>query len=710
MKKTNKGTFIISLISAAIAFVIAFAVICPNITILKRAAIGNPVMTVNPTNMQQVTEGSFLLDGTLLLPEDGKKNYLVLEFGTSGKRIQSAETTFSEDLPENFKVLVQRTVDGTYTDFDAFEVYPTINENKICFNVSANNYRGLRVWFFGNCKIDKMSFYNTALTEKEYKLEHEAWRYMLVVAIAVATFVVMFFLNSKFGLWGKITKYIKTNFLKFTTTVIAFGMAVFLGIIAELLYRTVFGADSNGYMFNTASCAAFCAAFVLIAIFIIQRKNFGVHPERAVTLMILTLGFMTIIAQPFAHVCWDNDSHYPWALQNSFFGKAYYTESDISIDIPAQEFQYDASNNNEHLIEKYNQNGTAYVRSGSITFSAPHIPSAVSIAVSRMFGADFHTRYLFGQAMNVICYATLCYFAIKRLKSGKIIMSIVAMFPTNIFIASNYSYDWWVTGFALLGTAYFISEMQQPEKSISIGETIIMCGAFTLMAMPKQLYVIMFALPLFLYKKKRTRKETINYYVVMFLFFAITLIMFAVRSASSLGGSGDIRGGETVNPGEQLAGILKNPFGYAEILIKFLLKYFSLKKMPNYISLFAYLDLSYWGHMIIALLCFAVLTDKDKSNRFKGSATVKILSALVLIGGVALAATSMYLSFTPVGNAEINGCQERYIMPLLAPVLLTVANPGYAFKNKKVYNTVILLLVSFASIMSIVDAVISVMQ
>ncbi len=700
MKKTNKGTFIISLISAAIAFVIAFAIICPNVTIQKFYPVDSPLITVNSDDMKQITEGTFLSDGTLLLPEDNDKNYLVLEFATKNKNIQGAEVIFKEQLAEGFKVMVQRTVDGTYNDCDAFEAYPTINENKICFNFSKNNYESLRIWFYGNCKIEKTNFYNSALVLKESRLENEPWRYCLVAAITAATFVIMLLLNKAFGLWGKITKHIKTNFLNFTLTIISCGMAIVLGIVTELLYRTAFGADSDGYMFNTASCAAFCAAFVVMAIFIIQRKNLAKHPEKAVALVIVTLGFMTIISQPFAHVCWDNDSHYPWALQNSFFGKAYYSEADARIDIPAEEFIYDANRDTNEIIKEYNEIGDSYVKSNEITFSAPHLPSGITIAVSRMLGANFHTRYMLGQATNVIGYAILCYFAIKKLKSGKIIMSIVALFPTNLFIAANYSYDWWVTGFALLGTAYFISEMQQPEKPISTRDTIIMCASFMLMALPKQLYVILFALPLFLYKEGRTKKQAFNYYKILVIFFIITLIMFAARSVASLGGSGDLRGG-AVNPGEQLSGILADPLGYAKLLTKFMLKYLSIGRMAMYVSLFAYMDLSSWGHIIVVLICFAVLTDKDKYDKFKGSVVIRILALMVLIGGVALAATSMYLAFTPVGYSTINGCQERYIMPLLAPVLLTISNPGIGFKNKALYNTAMIsatTLVSFACI------------
>lgn len=41
------------------------------------------------------------------------------------------------------------------------------------------------------------------------------------------------------------------------------------------------------------------------------------------------------------------------------------------------------------------------------------------------------------------------------------ILAVVAMFPTSLFIASNYSYDTWVIGFVMIGMAYFVGNCQE---------------------------------------------------------------------------------------------------------------------------------------------------------------------------------------------------------------------------------------------------------
>ncbi len=704
MKRIERRAVIFSIVCTVISFIIAFAIICPQIQIVTLVSSGNPVSVTKPVNAKKITPGEVFDDGRIIIGESG---YTVLEFTTNGKSAQTLETKFLNIDDADVKFVIEQTSDGSFTDLTPIHTDLVGNEKTYCLQLDKNNCKAVRIWFYSNCQVENVALYSAEPLQETEKLNLEPWRYLLVAIITLTVLLALLIIDKYSDLSGRLINYIKKNYLKITTTVLSLGTAVILGIIVEILYRVVLGSDSKGDMFNVASCAGFSALFALVAIFITQRKNLGTHPEKAVALIILIMGITIIISQPFAHTCWDNDSHYPWAVQNSFFGKAYYTEADVMIDSIADEFLYDEERDCFDTIEQFNEIGENYIKEKPVEFSAPHLPSGIFIAVARLFGANYYTRYLFGEIATLVCYTVVCYFAIKKLKSGKMIMSLVALFPTNVFIASNYSYDWWVTSFALLGTAYYISELQQLEKPISIRDTIIMCGAFMLMAMPKQLFVIMFALPLFMYKKSATKKEKINYYGILTIFFIITLIMFAMRTSSSLGGSGDTRGG-AVDPGEQLKGILGNPIGYAILLIEFLFKYLSIGNMPQYITAFAYMGSAneIIAIIFIVLICFAVLTDKNKFDKFNGSVWTKIVAVLVFIVGASLAATAMYLSFTPVGHDTINGCQARYIMPVLAPVLLTVASPGIAIKNQKIYNTLILLTTSFALYAAIGEVII----
>ncbi len=554
-------------------------------------------------------------------------------------------------------------------------------------------------------------------TTADGRLVYGIKRYIAVVAIAVIVFLAYFFIDLFAKLSTKICESLRKNYKTLIKHIIALSSAVALGFITELLYRLIRGTDSIGSYFNNATAAAFCALYVLIAIIVTERKNFAKAPEKAVALMILTLGVLVIVAQPFSHNCWDIDSHYPWAVHNSFYKTAFYTAADNGVDnvgtlmFITNGTDVAAKTLAQSEVFKANMNSVADVMiiAKPVEFSIAHVPAGVGIALARLFGAGFQLRYYCGELANVVLYSTICYFAIKKLKSGKMLMSIIALFPTNIYLAANYSYDWWVTGFMLLGTAYFFSELEQPDKKITVWETVIMCTAFMLASLPKLVYVIMFALPLFMIKRNRTKREKITYYAIWAAFFLITVILFAVKSLGAVGGSGDSRGG-AVNPSEQMAFIFGSPREYARILIDFLKGYISIEGMKGYICNFAYLGTARTASVFIILLLFAAITDKENDNKIKGLWIPRTVSIALFLGGAALIATALYIDFTPVRSASVAGCQPRYLTPLIAPVLLMAANPCTTIKNKGKYNLAMFCAISIATWASLGEAIVKIMR
>ena len=74
-----------------------------------------------------------------------------------------------------------------------------------------------------------------------------------------------------------------------------------------------------------------------------------------------------------------------------------------------------------------------------------------------------------------------------------------------------------------------------------------------------------------------------------------------------------------------------------------------------------------WGSVSILMIIFCTLLDKSEHDEFKGSVLVRGVSVLTAFASVCLVATALYVSFTPVGLETINGCQWRYIIPILIP-------------------------------------------
>ena len=201
------------------------------------------------------------------------------------------------------------------------------------------------------------------------------------------------------------------------------------------------------------------------------------------------------------------------------------------LEVLVEDLKYLSQADKEFLSEKESE------------LSIAHLPAGIFIAVTRWFGGGFVAKYNLGRLAYLLIYSFVCYFAIKKIKSGKMILSIICLFPTNLFLATNYAYDWCVTAFTILGTAYFVSELQEPDKPITIKDTIIMGLAFAVGALPKLVYIILMGMTLFVRKNWTSKKDKQRYYLVLGIMFAVVFAMFLLRSTSSLSGSGDTRAG-----------------------------------------------------------------------------------------------------------------------------------------------------------------------
>ncbi len=545
------------------------------------------------------------------------------------------------------------------------------------------------------------SSFNTA---PDGRLLHSAKRYIFVAFATAASFIASIFFDNIAKFSSKIYEAIKENKITLAKRVIAFSAAILAGVFTEILYRVIFGTDSLGLYFNLSSATTFSMLYLLVAIIVTEYHDFGKAPEKAVALMILILGVFIILVQPFSYTSWDLETHYPWALQNSFVGTAFYNTGDDAIDLfEKMIFTIGERGENidlassEFIKARMNALPETIIIAKPVEFSLPHVPSGIAIAVSRLFGANFYTRYCMGELASLLVYTTLTYFAIKRLKSGKMIMSIVAMLPTSVFIVSNYSYDGWVTGFAFLGTAYFMSELEQPKKPMRTRDIVIMAASFAFASLPKLIYVLMFSLLLFMRKENWGEKGRRKYYTIVAIIFLITLAMFAVRSLSVVSSSGDTRGG-AVNPARQIAYIFNDPLRYTKILTSFFLDYISPSKAYKYISYFNFLKTVYGvQYVYLILMGFCALTDKEECNNFKTRKIVRIGAVVSQFALILLIATALYIDFNAVGRTSLKGCQSRYLIPLLPPILLTISNPGIRlkiFRDKKIYNIVIFSILS----------------
>ncbi len=546
-----------------------------------------------------------------------------------------------------------------------------------------------------------LEFYESAGTAY-YTIGISKIRYAVSAAVTVLSFVALMLIDRKLDFSGKLFAYIKREYKRILIFV---GVTLLLGLLSftaeYLISKTLFKVFRKEWF-----ALYYCVSFAIFA-FIFFRRDIVKKPEKLTASILLSAGLMLIISQPFGHIAWDLDTHFKLAVENSYYKTYFFSEGECVDGWFFTEESFDRDVNYAN-IERANEGYTRFFLSDKAEIKLPYIHMGVAMALTRMFGGSLYAQVIAACAANLLLYTLLCYFGIRKLKSGKLIASVIVTLPTAIYVASNITYDYWVTGFIFLGMAYFVSMLQGQDEPFSLVDTVIMCGAMVLGSLPKQVYLTILVFTFFLRKKSFTKKDYIKYYAVCVWALVLVGLSLLKRSGNEAAAGGDMRGGNDVSVVGQMEFILSDPLKYIGILFNFLKTYLSPFESYKYMNYFAYLGYGKFAVIFLALIVFTAFTDKAECDSFKGHWVLNGASLVYLIGTAALVATALYVAFTPVGFDTVNGCSPRYIIPLLFPTLVLVGNPGIIRpKHRTAYNYTVLAISSATLYFNIYSAVIS---
>ena len=632
------------------------------------------VKTFSPEDADEFNSCEYK-DG-MIKPTDVDSNIVFNDIDTEFKSVKI--NVEPKDVPVAVQIFTDKGEGFNGTDTAYAHILS--GTDSISLNIDGANVELLRIDVDDDYVLKSVELHSNSAGRTAYKPRVSVIKYILVIVLAFIMTAVFFLLDKKFGLTEKAVEFLKEK--KKNILIGAATLAAGLG--AAALFETAFALLKDG--FKPYRFVLLCAIALIIALFWLNRKNISRALENLTFGIILILGITFAIIRPFGHVAWDFESHYRWALCSSYGGTVFITEADRKcVNAHPDSFISVTVEENNAKIETMNNSGEIL---SSIERGAPritHLSMGVPMALARFFGASFNTQVLAGRIGNVLLYAVLCYFAIRKLKSGKVLISIIALFPTNLFLAASFSYDIWVTGFVFLGMAYFISELQEPSRLMKTENTVIMCIAFAMACIPKAIYAPLLLLPFLMNKEKFASKK--KYYGICIAAFVVLAAFLAFKSLGIVAGPGDTRGG-AVNPAEQIKFILSSPLNYAKILLNFLSRdYLAPSRADQYMLHFAYMGVGTGRELMLISIAMAFLTDKEKDVVTDYKWYIKGALICLFLGMCAIIATSMYVAFTPVKYDVINGCQPRYMIPLLFPLLSVLGIKGISLNtNKRVYN------------------------
>ena len=422
-------------------------------------------------------------------------------------------------------------------------------------------------------------------------------------------------------------------------------------------------------------------------------------------------GLFAFFLPDATQVALDDGYHFQHALNYSTLGHVRFTAAEWEVMQQDNEKNYRLDRWSEFLAaqdEKYD-GGAVYVTSGfhvslKECWMATH---GLGLFLGRMLRMRFWDIWSLGRFTGLAAYALIGYIAVRRLKSGKMILALTLMLPSNIFLAANYTYDPGVTIGTALSCAFWIAQWQEPETFLKKSDAAVMILGMFFACYVKAIYFPIFLLFLFIPQSKfRSRKQQYAYYGTI-LSAIILIMLYILLPMKHSGGAGDSRADGNVNTFGQLQFILQNPLRYAGILWHFLQDYLDPNKMQATLNGFAYQGVGNWMPMIMVMMAVATFTDSFEEGLLPGT-EIRIVGEALLTGSLVLMVTSMYVWFSEVGSTAFNGVQSRYMLPYIYPTMALLGSNRIRNRmNPAVYNGVLLGGMTFAVFSGVMYRVVS---
>lgn len=568
-------------------------------------------------------------------------------------------------------------------------------QKQIVFELPSGEYSFLRLDVDGVFPVEDITASGQPLikTAVRYQVPFSAAR---VGCFAVLFFVLAVILQKKIPEWKNAIADGRRSLQGNSKKAVLF-LTLFLAFCFFLYPLVVAFSESKMVSFQTPLYLFWVAVFLTVSAFYFLYGKIDKKPEQIFTVLALSAGLMLCLLVPLCTwISWDDDTHYIRSVQ--VFSTL--TQADIVMQHYASQtplnyfFSVDIfEERSAYLNDLYQNSQFVYMNANMSIESLDvyrrmgyYLPGAV-IFLGRLLRLPFVSVFLLGKTSILLCYVVLVRVAIKRLKTGKMILATIALFPTGVFLASNYSCDSWITAWIMLGMSYFFAELQEPDQPLTVKNAAIIIGSLVLGFGPKAVYMPILAILLLLPKTKFSSSKKYRKYLAFICVAAVLVLMSFIVPLLFGSVPSDTRGGATVSGEDQIFYILSHPLTYAKILLGFLWKYVS--------SLTCITDLAYLGTVsgsfYLILLGAVIFTDKSALDCYTSTGKVRLITAGSVFIALCFVATSLYIAFTPVGYSTINGCQQRYMMPLLFPLFYVLGSPKIKNQiDRKVYHTMVL--------------------
>ena len=326
-----------------------------------------------------------------------------------------------------------------------------------------------------------------------------------------------------------------------------------------------------------------------------------------------------------------------------------------------------------------------------------YLLQAFGIWLGRLMNLSFNRIYMLGKFMNLLLYAIGMFFAIRLMPRKKEIIAALAMVPTQVYIATTYTYDVTLNVFMMLGMVLWLKAVLE-EKANAIRYLLGSVLAFGFGSLSKAVYIPMiavcFSIPEKIFKDKKQKRLFFILVSVVLLTVLMTFVLPTLiwNATDQIGTTGDPRGGDT-DVVLQLRSIMAYPLQYIRLFFKEVFREFGryFAGTPG-LAFFGRMNelSSRWNYILIPWI-FGMTFLSRKEDCWVLEKKYKILLSVNIVVVLGLIWTAFYLSYSPVGASHISGVQPRYYYPLMFPLMLILSNKCcLIYTKKEVYRKIVI--------------------
>ena len=410
-----------------------------------------------------------------------------------------------------------------------------------------------------------------------------------------------------------------------------------------------------------------CVLFIIYA-----HVKIGFH--QFAFLCLLFCGSISVFIQPIFNIP-DEPTHYTRAELISrgefFVDPAETSHTTIQAVFDLQKDMEKTYVDSQIQGEKINQSAASIEHVAGANLPIIYIPQTIGILIAKLLNLDLIWSLWLARLFNLICYALLIMVSLKLAGSLQAVLFFVAALPMSIQQAASCSPDAIINGSVFLLIGYFICLYKKNKINL---KDVIIFFVLSLLVLTSKVTNIFFC-GLFLLLPLEKHKKARNAVLIKMVFLLIVILcggvyyiytsQFPVPDVhkvylESIG----------ADSGEQIKYILTNTVQWiSDFGTSLVENCFSYTAMLNE---FGWLKYSYSILTVIMLFMFGKLCAQEKDMNI--SLVGKVLILLMVVGNYSFSCLALYISWTPVGSAEINGIQGRYFIPLIAALALLLTS------------------------------------